>query len=355
MKAVSHFEADLLRVLHALLGRVPVEQVLPLVLHARPQPRCLSRDAVWLAQDALAKGCTQWLARVGGWRRARHLRGEQAVEGRLWERTPPSELALAFSRHALAFLVWLTTSRPVAGAGSWRAPADELTRADCLLVFLAHEVLRGTEARNGLQSLPAVRSNVLCRLAYPSAFLHGPALDAAAFLPWTTGLGSCMLEVLQPHLARCWIDLEAVKCKVSDWEAMQALGRAQESVLVPFLDALEQAGRFDLARFVLEAGAALLTPAATPRFWVGGLAGAGPRLADRTTTNRAALAFVRQMDRLRRWERSARGVGYFDEGYAAAQLCKSDWERYSGDALHARAAEIIQALDPLSVTGGAES
>src|SRR5438094_9971884 len=99
MNYVSRFEANLLRVLYSVFGRVPVEQILPIVLGALPRPHCLSRDAVDLVQDALAKGCVQWLARNGGWRRERHLRGTRAVEGRLWERTPLAELNLEFCVH----------------------------------------------------------------------------------------------------------------------------------------------------------------------------------------------------------------------------------------------------------------
>src|SRR5262249_52923398 len=127
MRSVSRFEANLLRVLHCVLGRVPVEQALPIVLSATRLPRCLSRDAVALVQEALAKGCVQWLARNGGWRREKHLRGDLSAEGRLWERTPPNDLALRFSRHALAFLLWLTATRPGRGKFAWPAPVEELT------------------------------------------------------------------------------------------------------------------------------------------------------------------------------------------------------------------------------------
>jgi hypothetical protein len=355
VKTVTRFEANLLRILHGLLGRAPVEQVLPLVLNPMTQPRCLSRYAVLLVQDALAKGCVQWLARTGGWRRARHPRGDKVSEGRLWERTAPADLALSFSHHTLAFLLWLTASRPVMGTKSWRAPPEELTAADQLFLFLAHQVLRGTEAGEGLRALPAVRGNMLARLAFPQDFLQGPALSVAEFLPWTTGVAACMLEGMQDLLGRCSIELESVKARINDWEAMQALGRAQEQVLTPFLDALEQTSRFDLARFILEANAALLPPDATAQFWTSGLTSAGPRLADRSATYGAALILVRALDRLRDWERRARGVGYFDEGYAIAQLWKTDWERCQGDVLCTRAAAIMRQLEPLLSTGGAQS
>jgi hypothetical protein len=128
---------------------------------------------------------------------------------------------------------------------------------------------------------------------------------------------------------------------------MRDLGAAQERVLNAFLDAVEKAGRLDLARFLLRAAARLLGPYANTGMWVGGLPSAGPRLADRAATYQAALAFVRRLDRLQSWERRARTVGYFDEGYAAAQLWKADWERHDGDALCERARGLVRQLDPL--------
>src|SRR5207244_2055149 len=125
----------------------------------------------------------------------------------------------------------------------------------------------------------------------------------------------------------------------------------QERVLQPYFDALEQTRRFDLARFVLEALGRLLTESAKARFWIEALTNAGPRLADRTATYRAALAFVRLINRLKEWERQARAVGFLDEGYAASQLWKQDWERFEGDVLHARAQALIQQLVPLHSPG----
>src|SRR5687768_8729293 len=101
MKSVSRFEANLLRLLHYFLQQAPVQQALPLLEAKVDRPKCLSRDAVELVQDALAKGCVLLLVRLGGWRRERFLRSEKPVEGRLWERTKPPELALSFSRNAL--------------------------------------------------------------------------------------------------------------------------------------------------------------------------------------------------------------------------------------------------------------
>src|SRR4051812_38641568 len=72
MKVVSRFEANLLRILHFFLRRLPAEQALPLAAAGLKAPACLGRPAVGLVQDALAKGTVLLLARAGGWRRERH-------------------------------------------------------------------------------------------------------------------------------------------------------------------------------------------------------------------------------------------------------------------------------------------
>src|SRR5258708_7219657 len=112
MQNVARFEANLLRLLYYFLRREPAERALPLVEKRETPPPCLSRPAVRLVQDALAKGCTFLLAQRGGWRDERHLRNERVVSGRLWQRTKPEDLALKFSRHTLAFLIWITSARP---------------------------------------------------------------------------------------------------------------------------------------------------------------------------------------------------------------------------------------------------
>src|SRR5213596_3006476 len=45
-------------------------------------------------------------------RRYRFLRNGQPRDGRLWDRSSPEDLALAFSRHALEFLIWITAQKP---------------------------------------------------------------------------------------------------------------------------------------------------------------------------------------------------------------------------------------------------
>jgi hypothetical protein len=343
---VSAFDGRLLRILHAVLRQAPAGQAVGLVMDRAPRPASLSRTCVELVADSLAKGCMTFLVRAGGWRRERFLRDGKPRDGRLWERSPPTELGFKFSRHSLEFLIWITAHRPGDQKPPLKIPAAELTAADRLLVFLAYDLLRETEADPPLRALPAVNSDGLIRLACIEDFA-GATTDPD-FGPWMTGLGAAMLEALQPLLRDRWVAVERGKVQIGDWTALRDLGLAQERVLAAFTDAAEAAERPDLVRFLLWTAAAALPPGVTPDAFIGGLQGAGPqRLADRIAVHRRALALPRHLERLQGWQRKARGVGYLDEGYAVSQLWKADWERNNGDELAARAAALALQIEPM--------
>jgi hypothetical protein len=362
MKVVSHFEHRVLRLLSCFLRRLPLDAVRAEVEQPfEPgRPRGLSRTAVELVREALAKGCTAVLAGAGvaraeravhgsGWRRERFLREDRVAEGRLWERTPPERLGLTFSRHSLDFLMWLAASKPADQRQVWEVAEQELTVGDRFLLFLAFEALRTTYAGSVFRKRRPFTRDGLCRLAFPDEFAEGEENPAPDFAPWTTGTGACILEALQRSLARRWVEVERGKEAIADWQQLRNLGRAQDQALNGFLDAVSAAERPDLARFLLQAAAQVLNEGLHP---TGGLKGHGPRMADRMETNQGALALVRQLDRFRQWERAARRVGYFDEGYARSQLWLGDWEDCKGNQLHTKAQELIQKLDPLKQVGG---
>jgi hypothetical protein len=355
MQSVTRFEANLLRLLWYFLRREPLELAAPLIETRCPAPPCLNRPAVNLVQGALAKGCVFLLAQRGGWRRERCLRGGRVVEGRLWERTPPAELGLKFSAHTLSFLIWITAQRPGDKDPTWRPREEELTPGDRILLYFALEGLRQIADGRGVSALRQEQpflEHGLCWLGYPEDYTAAPVGARPNFAPWTNGVGAFMLEALQQELARRWIEVESGKERVVEPQDMRVLGLAQERVLTAFLDAVEQAGRMDLARFLLQAAVVLVGPHAHAGMWTARLQMAGERVADRAATYQAATVFLRVLDRLQTWERRARGVGYFDEGYAASQLWKADWEQVQGDGLTARAQAIVQQLDPMRQSGG---
>ena len=347
MTAVSRFEADLLRLLDALLGRGPVEGALPLIVSRREPPPCLGRGAVDLIKNRLSNGVTWRLARRGAWRPERHLRGDRVASGRLWQRSDPEDLALTFSGRTLEFLFWLTARHPGDRDSRWSAEPEALSIGDRFLLFEAFEALRPFEVHKHFLEMPEFARDGLCRLAFPDDFAGIETLGPPDFGPWVEGVGACILEALQAMLARRWVEVERSKGQLRDGSVMSALGRSQEVALGALLDAVDRVGRRDLVRFVLSAAASLLGVDREPGGWVGTLDLGRLRLADRAEVHRDALVFLRSLDRLRGWERASRGVGYIDEGYVASQLWKADWETANGERLCDRAAAVARAVDPM--------
>jgi hypothetical protein len=165
-------------------------------------------------------------------------------------------------------------------------------------------------------------------------------VDALDWEPWLIEPGLSVLEAVQLVLAARWARVERAKETVTAAPRMLELGRCQERVLASYFDALERANRRDLARCLLLAVRDLLRENPPAERWVRHVNLRGQRLADRAEIYRAALALMLAMGRLQRWQQEARMVTYFDEGYAASQLWKADWERLDGD----RSWECVQAL-----------
>ena len=343
MKAISRFEANLVRVVRSLVQQAPATQLLPLLTKPLPRPKCLSRDAVELVQDTLAKGCVHWLARLG-WKRERFLRDGKISDGRLWERTPVAELGLIFSSHALEFLLQLVSGT----LGKTVPKIDDLTVGDRLLLFLTLNALRHTDLAGAMRKewLPLYQDG-LCRLTFVEELVEQTGRFRIDWSTWTTGLGASVLEALQSWLADRWIEIESKKEIITTVARIRKIGAAQQRVYGEFLDVLEQVQRRDLARCFLVAAGRLLQDQPTARKWIRNLDVSKERLADRQTIYRESLAFLRQMERLQTWQRDAASVSYFDDGYAASQLWKADWEHWGGEQLCERARAILREIEPI--------
>jgi FtsH ternary system domain X6 len=352
-KSVSRFEANLLRILRFFLKQVPAEQAARLVHERFERPRCLSSDAVYLAKDSLSKGCVLYLARAGGWKRDRFLRTGEPKFGRLWERSPVEKLTLSFSRHALDFLMWVTANRPKEERPVWTTDDSDQTVADRLLFFLAYEAVRpDADAAAALRSSPAFGGNALVWLTHPNDFAGEPQMAVPSFDVWLTEPGSLLLEALQPVLEHRWLEIERTKGQVGNWADLNQQGQVQSRVIEAFAEAVNRAGRRDLVRFLLVVMCRVLTtPDMPPTFWTGGLQGSGPpRLADRLETQRNALSLLRNVERLRSWERDARRSGYLDEDYAASKFWLGEWERFDMTTIADRAQRVLQQVEPLRIS-----
>jgi len=237
MKSVSRFEANLLRLLHFFLHQAPIQQALQLLDAKLERPKCLGRTAIDLVKDTLAKGTVLLLTRGtssqgGAWRVERHLRGDEVVKGRLWERTPPDKLGLSFSRNTLDFLVWVTAKKASEDKKGW-APAGHSTLGDLMFLFFAYQQLRTNELGVSLLKKAPLDVHGLGWLAFPDDHGRNGSASVPDFKPWTEGTGSCVVEALQPSLADRWVQMEVDKGNISDWKQMRDVGLAQERTLDP--------------------------------------------------------------------------------------------------------------------------
>jgi hypothetical protein len=350
---VSRFEASLIRLLRSFLRHAPGEATAPMAAGKLTPPKCLCAACIHLVRDSLSKGCVEYLARAGGWRREKHLRKGESVLGRLWERSPAKELGLSFSVHSLNLLVWLTAGRPEKLL--WDPPAPELTVGDQFLLFLAYESLREQEAGIALRGRVIVQQHGLIQLFFPEDFVAVAGPTSIEFAAWTKDTGACIVEALQPRLHQSWLSLERSKIQIGDWTKMRQLGLTQDRVLAEFLQKAKNDNRPDLARFLLKAMAELLSADLTPNFWLGGLQGSGPpRLAERLEVQRSALAVLRQFEQMGQWTKWAGSVSFIaeEEHYPTAQLWLADWEHYRGKQILPIAQNLLRQVEPLRQQAG---
>jgi hypothetical protein len=346
MRQVSRFESILLKILHVVVASAPAAQVLKLLVRRAARPRCLSRDCVELVQDTLAKGCTYWLA-TGGWRNEPFLRNDAARGGRLWERTPPSQLGLEFSGFALDFLIWLTEA-DTSKDEVWQ-PFEEksLTLGDRFVLTLAFDAVADTEIGPHWAAHAPFRNDGLCALLRPELMTAGPRSFSPNFEPWMSPLGQSILESVQRRLAQRWVRVEASKATIVSGDQMLSLGKSQQTTINAYLQAIDNAGRRDLARWLLIAFQSIVADSPEESRWMGGLDVKGLRVAQRMELYRTAVAFLATTNQLSKWQKQAEATGYFDEDYAASQIWKTDWEQYNSGAVVAAAQRLVKKVEPL--------
>jgi hypothetical protein len=336
---VSRFEADLLTILQGFLGHVPRSQLLPLLTRPSPRPKCLSRVAVKLIQDTLAKGATLLVAQEG-WRQERFLREGAIAEGRVWQRLPAERLGLGFSPQSLDFLIWATAA--ACDTAAWKPlPKRKLTMGDRWLLTMAYAAVRRSDIALRWSGREPWQSDALCQLWFAADFDGAPPNTELDFEPWLRPAGLAVLESGQRALGRRWAEMELEKGRVTSPATLRGMAASQDRALAALWSAIDKAGRRDLARFLLIAASQVLRGGVTLQNWLGQAQFGESRLADRQQTYRDAMVIPRHFQRLESWQAQARGVGYFDEGYQAAQLWKSDWEAYNGDSLAAAARGLL--------------
>lgn len=337
---VTRREANLLTVARVAVGLVPATDAMRLLAAPAEAPSKLGPTARAALADTLARGCVLALAKRGGWL----CEGPQ----RLWERVPAPPLA--FSGNTVRLLSWvLNTPLSELDATSPLVFRGPLTVAEDLLVTLLISNLRGTGCERLLAQQPALQPLPLTRLTHAAAMAGQlgtspmPAFEVPALAPFVEGL--------RLLLAESWLGAERSKRQIIAPLELMEVGRAQSDVLEAWLAAVDQAGRRDLATFLIDVAATWLKsmgPHSTARELNQALAPDAP-LRERTEARRGAAAVLRSLARLREWDRQHRAVRFFDDGYALAQRLIADWERL-GERGFSQAASLVAELDGVSIS-----
>ncbi len=346
MRTVNRFENSLLQILQAVFGRGSTDRAIKNVLREADAPKCLGRDAVLVMQDMLAKGTVSKLARSGGWRRERFLRGERSATGRLWERTPSARLALQFSPRTVEFLIGLTAF-PAGHPFYRKRPSKNLTLGDRWLHFAIYDRLRGAGLEKEMQTWPVMRDNMLVQLLHAHDFLDSPPKQPADIELWLTDdAGLAILEVLQSRLAVAWAETEHTKRRLRSPEQLLRASQFHADLLSGYLAAVEKIQRRDLARFLFGVWNRLLPDDETARIpWLQEVHLDDLRLSERAELYRHALGTFALAERFSNWNDWARGIGYYDEEYEIAQHWKLDWEQLGGETVTARSRRLASQAD----------
>lgn len=352
MRSFSPFEAAMARIVSGLLGDATVEDIVPLLVREHRKPPCLSGSFVEWLQSALAKGCTQRLAREG-WREEVVHTAAGRKHGRLWERYQPESMPLHFSRNSVLMLQWLTAANAAQSKASGRIRTESTTAGDHVLNLLIFDRLQFARlVQMNLAGKPVIKSNPLVSLLFPDAAIVEFGEPIIDFEPWFQSDRVWVIEALQWWLTSRWVQCELDNRRTGSAADLRRRGRTQTMVLSAFLDAADSADRRDLALFALRAaGRVLRSGGHTSSPWFELLNLQGFRMSERSEIYRAGLALFRSLSRLQQWNQEARAASFYDENYESSQAWMSRWENLAGDDVVGKANQVIRQQDPAATIG----
>ncbi|MEM8667871.1 MAG: hypothetical protein AAGG48_10170 [Planctomycetota bacterium] len=349
MQAVNRFEFDLLSILQSVLGRVPVEQVLPKWKQPQAKPRGLHQQTVRLIEQMLAKGIVGRIARDDGWCRRRFLRDGEPVDGSLWQRTSPDQLGLTFSPQSIDLLLWLTSSSGSEGIPAWKpnpfVSKQDVTDGDRLIQYWIAKAAAETSLLTKWYRHEPFISNELISIALPDRFAEVDSTPALDFERWILNETSWLLEVLQNDFERWLVRAWNVKNRLIDADRVLAMSRIEDGVLQHYLRAADACMRPDLCRFVLMAARHVLHESLSVRDWLQSVNLNHLKAADRMEFYRAAATLPRAVNQMAQWHRNSATVHFLDDDYQASQLLKSIWESMDGDRLNQQAERMLAELE----------
>lgn len=273
---VAASERDLLMVTRALIGKVPVENVAPLMGAHKAVSPTIGPTAMRLFKQTLSRGLPLTLARRGGWQHDAYLSADgEVVSGRLWQRRRPPRLTLTgFSFRLCRLLAGQVSRAELADVGLGNSPrrkpderdegrlaeplaAERITLGDQLVLYLACDLaeraglLESSWLGAVLTRLPAMGRTPLFWLAFPELLVARDGSDPVGDVsPLFEGDGATLFEALQVDLARRVVALERKKRRWVDPEPLVAIARLQHAVFETLMQHASAARRRDLLMFV---------------------------------------------------------------------------------------------------------
>ncbi len=331
---VAESEHALLSIARAVVGELPPRAVSSVLLRKRKAIQQMDARSLDLLKQTLAIGVPLTLVRRGGFRRTRHV-GDSGVvtEQRAFER---NELSLHFGEETFRLLAHLVASDvSQAGLGGSKLVP---TLGDQLVTYLAADVTRAVAAPRGAR----LTRSALCWFGH----LRSVARTAPKSAPPLMPLVECpaVIESLSPDWATRWVACDRGKASVITCDDMIALGHTQQLLLESYFDAIDAAGRRDLARFFVQAVARLIKEDEDPLAWAGSLKLSKEPLSRRAEAYHAAATSYFMIERVARWATEAGAVHFIDDDYDQAQLFLSIWEEVGEEGL-AVCRERVSALE----------
>ncbi len=335
---VSASEFDLLSIVRAVVGG-DGSSVAWLLHRDRNMQPALCPQTHDLVQEMLAKGVMLKLCQLGGWRNTRSIRGNEVLRGRLWERH--ESLALTYTDFSLQLLVALTReSLEGTDALVFRSPSKQAPSiGDQLVACLALDAARESSCAEVVARAKPIRSAPLCWLMHADLLGQmGKPPAKIDFKSLLDGPGAVVLEALSDELARRWFAMEQGKSEVRNMADMEGIGLGQSRTLECFLPAVQQAGREDLALFVVQAAAKLHKARLSAQDFTSSLQ-KHKSMRERSAAMVGAAAFLDGLTPLLGWVQSKSSLRFFDDEYEAGQVFLEGWS-----SLGTLAYEELQSL-----------
>lgn len=340
-------EAELLAIARALVTPDAYSQVSASLATPTTVTK-IGPTAMGLLEDTLAKGIVKTLARLGGARRRIRPDTSSTKAARVFEvRATPK---IAFGPYTFELLAWLAGSALAAKTVEPLFTGTPRTLGDELCAYLALRLVEGQRAERALGASPGLQTP-LTALGFVRTFArHETAVTPTFESLLATVEGRTVVECLELDLARRWISGASWdETDVLDAEHAVRIVNAERAVLDAWLDAIDRAGRWDLAGFLVDAGARVLAPGLDARDIA--LRAAPPvtktgTLRARTESRQRAGALFRALGRVQAKRDDLALVRFIDDDYDLAQATLSAWEILGRDAF-ARAENVVTALGAL--------